>query len=545
MLTIANARPSRYAVAVACAALLLAAAAYALLRFNFERAPVVHVRWAAAVDARTRAGLEQQFGLTGGTFDSGQTWVYFLASPSADNIRALVQSPAVEDTHHIDRQQFRVSAASPRRGPYIGSGPAWLPAALRILTAAFLIAAVIALGVALTPAAAPYLASLSMAAALVALFAAYFIELREGAAVSAGFRVGDWLVNYEGGFVRRGLLGTPIISAATALATRPEWVVLALQAALYALFFVLLLALVRERRPSIWFLAFLLSPAALLFPLYDEAVIGRKDVLFFAAFALYAWWMPRPASRWASAAAFVLGAAVTLAHEMFFFFTPYFFAMRIFERERSVRPPSRDRASARQALQTDLHRFTPELSLFGGALIGLLLVVTVGADLRGDVQCARLLARGFDKDLCSGIMQYPVTTIRASLQETADIVRAQHYLRDYSIAAVLAAVPLVPFFASIRRRIPRTAVLSLLAALAFTLPLFMLVIDWGRLLNIHAMAISVLIAAFLLEERTAPGPALGVRQAWLIPILLLIVVYLTGWSIRHCCDAPLGSWVAR
>ena len=141
------------------------------------------------------------------------------------------------------------------------------------------------------------------------------------APASAGFRVGDWLVNYEGGFVRRGLPGTPIISAATALATRPEWIVLALQAALYAVFFLLLLALVRERRPSIWFLAFLLSPAALLFPLYDEAVIGRKDVLFFAAFALYAWWMPRPASRWASAAAFGLGAAVTLAHEMFFFFT--------------------------------------------------------------------------------------------------------------------------------------------------------------------------------------------------------------------------------
>ena len=219
-----------------------------------------------------------------------------------------------------------------------------------------------------------------------------------------------------------------------------------------------------------------------MFPLYDEAVIGRKDVLFFAAFALYAWWMPRPASRWASAAAFGLGAAVTLAHEMFFFFTPYLFAMRLLEPGRSARLPD-DPRSVR--LQADLHRFTPELSLFGGALIALLLVVTVGADLRGDAQCASLLARGFDKDLCTGIMQYPVTTIRASLQETADIVRAQHYLRDYSIAAVLAAVPLVPFFASIRQRIPRAAVLSLLAALAFTLPLFVLVIDWGRLLNIH------------------------------------------------------------
>jgi len=511
---------------------VLAAAAYAALRVNFERAPVVHVRWAAAVDEANRTGLEKQFGLTGGTFDSGQTWVYFSTSSSADTIRALVQSPAVEDTHHIDRQRFLVSASAPRRGPYIGRGPAWLPAGLQILIAALLIAGVVALGAALAPglapAAASHLASLSMAAALVALAAAYFVELREGAATSLGFRVGDWLVNYESGFVRRGLLGSPIISAATALGARPEWIVLSLQAALYALLFVLLFLLARRKRTNVWFLAFLFSPAALLFPLYDEAVIGRKDVLFFVAFALYAWWMPRPGSRRASAAAFALGAAVTLAHEMFFFFTPYFFAMRLLQAE--VR------------LQADLRRFAPELSLFCGALVALLLVVTIGADMHGAAQCAGLLARGFDRDLCSGIMEYPVTTIGESLHETAVTVRAEHYLRDYPIAAALAALPLVPFFGSVRRRVSRTAALGVLAALVFTLPLFALVIDWGRLLNIHAMAISVLTAAFVLDERTEPGSAFGVRPAWLrIAIVLIIGLYLTGWSIRHCCEAPLGG----
>ena len=530
---------------VACVAWVLAAATYAVLRFNFERAPVVHVRWSAAVDAPTRARLEKQFALTGGTFDSGQTWVYFLTTPSADNIRALVQSPAIEDTHHIDRQQFLVSAAAPRRGPYIGRGPAWLPAGLQRLTVAVLIAGVLALGVGLAPAAVPHLASLSMAAALVALSAAYFIELREGAATALGFRVGDWLVNYGSGFVRRGLLGSPIISAATALGTRPEWIVLSLQTVLYALLFVVLFLLTRQKRPNVWFLAFLFSPAALLFPLYDEAVIGRKDVLFFAAFALYAWWMPRPASRWASAAAFGLGAAVTLAHEMFFFFTPYFFVMRVFRLEVRLKADTTtavdlqpDTRSVR--LQADPPHFAPELSLFAGALIALLLVATIGADLRGAAQCAGLLARGFDKDLCTGIMEYPVSTIGASLQETAATVRAEPYLRDYSIAAALAALPLVPLFVAVRRRVPRAVVVALLAALAFTLPLFVLVIDWGRLLNIHAMAISVVVAAFVLDEPAAPGSAFGARQVWLrVAILLIMALYLTGWSIRHCCEAPL------
>jgi hypothetical protein len=47
-----------------------------------------------------------------------------------------------------------------------------------------------------------------------------------------------------------------------------------------------------------------------LFPLYDPAVAGRKDVLFFVAFALYAWWMPGPQRRWADALAFAAMGAL-------------------------------------------------------------------------------------------------------------------------------------------------------------------------------------------------------------------------------------------
>jgi hypothetical protein len=370
-----------------------------------------------------------------------------------------------------------------------------------------------------------------MAAALVALWVAYYVQLREGAIDAAGFRVGDWLVSYETGFARRGLLGGPIIQAATALGTAPERIVLWIQAALYALLFGLLFLLARRRRANIWFLAFLFSPAALLFPLYDEAVIGRKDVLFLVAFALYAWWMPRPNKAWTHVAAFALGAATTLAHEMFFFFTPYFFVMRL------LQPRTDD-----GRLKVDLLRFAPELSLFGGALVALLLVVTIGADLHGDAQCAGLLARGFDKDLCTGILQYPVTTIGESMRETAAMITAQDYLRVYPIAAALAALPLPLLLGSLRRGVPRAAVLGILCALAFTLPLFVVVLDWGRLLNIHVMAVASVIAAFLLDDRETPGAASGVKSAWLwTGVVLAIGLYLTGWSIRHCCDTPLRA----
>ena len=47
------------------------------------------------MDARARAGLERQFALADGIYDSGQTWVYVLTSPAPANIQALVRSAAI------------------------------------------------------------------------------------------------------------------------------------------------------------------------------------------------------------------------------------------------------------------------------------------------------------------------------------------------------------------------------------------------------------------------------------------------------------------
>ncbi|HTM02344.1 MAG TPA: hypothetical protein VL173_02485 [Vicinamibacterales bacterium] len=527
---------------------LLAAAAYTTLRVSFERAPAVHIRWASAVDDRARAALEQRFALTSPAFDSGRTWVYVLLSPTQENIRAIVQSPAVDDTNFIDRSLFRVSTSAPRRGPYLAR-TRWIPAALQTAivifvflgTAAFLVAVMPAALRAVTATFSPdtagqgvqslvttdTLALAAMCAALALVWRQYFRELRRGAISSAPFRVGDWLVSYDTGFVRRGLTGSPILWATQAFHIQPETIVFWIQVALYTLLSLLLFALARRRRVNVWFLAFLFSPAGLLFPLYDVAVVGRKDLLFFVLFALYAWWMPRP-GRWrTNILTFVLGAATTLTHELFFFFTPYFFVMRFLDTK-----PSGER------------RFQPEWSLFAGSLIALLLVSTVGADLHGEAQCAALLHRGFHEDLCDGILRYPATTIAASVQDIAVEIRNDHYLIAYPSALLLALLPLVPFGRSLRSRPSPMFWRGVLGAFALTLPMFGIVLDWGRLLDLHVMATAIVILAFVLEDRRTPGSIFGVRLWWLrAAILVAVSVYLTTWSIRHCCVEPFRAGI--
>ena len=516
---------------------MLAAATYGVVATTFERAPLIHVRWAVSVDDAARRELERRFTLTNPHRDSERTWIYALTSPTADTIRALVTSPAVADTHHLDREAFGVSPAANRSGPYINPAAPWLPVTLLNVAFGLVVAGAWLIGLAIAPVIAhkgtivnglrqpPTLAFVTTCVGLALIWVAYVAHLRAGAAESLPFRIGDWLVSYNTGFVRRGLPGSPILFLTTLLDASPEQVVLWLQVALYTLFTCLLIVLARGKRLNIWFLAFLFSPLGLLFPLYDPAVAGRKDVLFFAVFAVYAWWMPRQRTGWTHALAFTIGAATTLTHELFSFFTPYFFLMR------AVRPD--------EALTA--RRLTPELALFGGSLGALLVATTLGADLHGEVQCAGLLARGFNEQLCDGILRYPVTDARTGARFVANAIENLGYLRMYPVALGLAALPLLPLLGTRRRTRPRWLLAGMTVAFVFTLPMFAVALDWGRLINIHVMAVSVVIVAFVLEDRSMPGSILGVGQWRRVAALLAVGLYVSAWSIRHCCEHAFSA----
>ena len=111
-----------------------------------ERSAYVNVRWAPSVDAATRQQVERAHQLTQGEFREQRTWLYLLADVSAGNLRSLVQHPAVEDTHHIDRQTFRI-ADTAELGGYTSDRPAWIADLLEFLIRASLFGGAVAIAV--------------------------------------------------------------------------------------------------------------------------------------------------------------------------------------------------------------------------------------------------------------------------------------------------------------------------------------------------------------------------------------------------------------
>jgi hypothetical protein len=119
------------------------ASSIALRKIYDTRPAYVNVRWAASVDDERRQQFERRYGLTRSEFRENRTWGYYLTDLSRTNIGALVGDPMVEDTHHIDRQAFRVSLRTARSHD-VAAAPA-IPPRYQLLSLSALVVGEIAL----------------------------------------------------------------------------------------------------------------------------------------------------------------------------------------------------------------------------------------------------------------------------------------------------------------------------------------------------------------------------------------------------------------
>lgn len=77
-------------------------------------APRVHIRWISQTSDAARSDFERRFSLLNGEYREGTTWGYDLGNASMSAVRSLLEHPAVEDTHYIDRRSGAVAADAPR-----------------------------------------------------------------------------------------------------------------------------------------------------------------------------------------------------------------------------------------------------------------------------------------------------------------------------------------------------------------------------------------------------------------------------------------------
>ena len=97
----------------------------------------------------------------------------------------------------------------------------------------------------------------------------------------------DWLINYEGGFVRRGLLGQIVFELSKLLNIQIKFLILIFQISIYIFYFLLFFLLLSKIETNFFWLLIIFSPISFLYPMAELEALGRKDIFVITFFLIF------------------------------------------------------------------------------------------------------------------------------------------------------------------------------------------------------------------------------------------------------------------
>jgi hypothetical protein len=122
---------------------------------------------------------------------------------------------------------------------------------------------------------------------LLCLFFSASIFLFNKHNVGNDFTISEWLINYHGGFTRRGFLGELAFNLALFFKAKIRFVILLLQVFFYLIFIILTFNFLKNLKINFLSRLALYTPIFLLYPLAEIEVLARKETIIFIMFLIF------------------------------------------------------------------------------------------------------------------------------------------------------------------------------------------------------------------------------------------------------------------
>lgn len=342
-----------------------------------------------------------------------------------------------------------------------------------------------------------------------ALALQYWVVIRHGASY---WITADWLINYQGGWVRRGLIGEIIYKFSTLTHASLKETAFVLQNIAYGAFLLCFYKLMSPLlRKSNYFYLFILSPAfPLLFYLYDFYGAFRKESLIFLSFSLLCLFLQSKKMTWLISSLAIYCLAV-FSHEIAFFALPFYtYALFRYKEEFET-----------MGTYTFIH-FAYACIGFSGLVFALLFS---GSYQTAAVVCSSLTTREFfAPNFCNGAILWLGKKSSDATLLISDSL--SNYLRTYIPAAALTAMP----FLYIRDWLKTNRLFLLFSGLAI-LPLFVIALDWGRFISIYFCLLTLYLCLEFSKNKIQVPKSVSF---W------FIFLYAAAWSMPHALPQHLG-----
>ena len=325
----------------------------------------------------------------------------------------------------------------------------------------------------------------------------------------------DWLINYQGGFVRRGLIGEFLFQIHKTINIDLDILIFSFVSFLYLMVSFFLIKTIKYLENSQLNTLIFLSPGFFLYPIMNSEVIGRKDILFLLVTAFFVFFEKRLNNKNLFVVLILLVFFLSLSHSIFLFYTPYLFFLFFLIK------------SVRKVKITFTEIIISLISLF---IIFFLIYFNQGDELIVSKICNSV--KNFVNSDCEIRGQMFWLGNDAKSHISVQYVKFNHFL------IYLLSIILVYFFISIKFYNSKFKInnlninklnpaLLLLILFLLTLPVYYLGSDWGRYIYLSFSG-SFFIFIFCIKEKLfLKNYEIKFNKIFFI---LLVIIYSFSWT---------------
>ena len=317
---------------------------------------------------------------------------------------------------------------------------------------------------------------------------------------------GDWLINYEGGFIRRGLFGE-ILTLFNFNAKNSLYLILTFQVTMYLILILTLLIIAFKSKSRSFNYLILLNPAGFMFGYIDWGGGFRKEIIFYASLALL--YLSLNFNKYyLSYLSIILFYFGSLSWEGLLFFSPIYSLMFV----KIIKINYLSQNNFNLNFERTRKKFLIIFNTFNLFLLILLLFFRGGVKSANQICQSLTWSNNFDKHICDGSIYAIGWPLTKFLNDTLDKF-PEYFI--YLFYFILALLPFILLFRNFLQDYKiRLIVLS-------TIPLYILAIDYGRWISMTILIFTFAVVIFDLPKRNLELP------------MLLCVIYIVSWGLPH------------
>jgi hypothetical protein len=336
---------------------------------------------------------------------------------------------------------------------------------------------------------------------------------------------GDWLINYQGGFVRRGFLGELFYQISKIFDISILNILFLFNSIIIVFFFFLTYSIIKNSLKNYIFTIYCLLPSTFLFTFFDPLAVARKDYLILLPYLIYAYMAEKKINNiFINFTLCVFFLILALTHELVIFFIPYLFFIKILVNSNSL---------------LSIKNFKFEIAYLLLCFLVLIAIYAFSNPFNSQI-CDSLLSLGLSKEICQGV-------IRDFGTETYGLMPFQYMIsyfnqfkyHNYLFYFILNFFPIL-FILYKNKKKPecKTYLIFTFVIFIISTPIFINGTDWGRYLNIHFILHSICFHFLIQKLNNNENNINNLKKIIFIPIIL---IYLSSWHMPHCCQKKIGN----